>query len=838
MTSRMPNEFSIFDFRFSILARPVVQSKIENLKSKILSVFLCALCALCVEESALAGQAMPEAHPHIGFVYPAGGQQGSTFEVKVGGEDIYGSTAVLVSGKGVSIQIADSKEPEGAGDKDKKKNKVKKKNQTVIDEIVKLKITIARDAEPVPRDICLVAPGGLTNKLVFQVGQLKEFIESEPNNTLEQACQLPPLPVVVNGQIMSPDTWVNGQKTPGAGDVDMFRFFARKGQHLVMEASARGLIPYIADAVPGWFQAILTLYDAQGKELAVADDFRFSQDPVLFYDVPGDGQYVLSIRDSIYRGRADFVYRVRIGELPFITSVFPLGGPREEKLSSVKLCGRNLPDAPAIVATDQGSALRYLSVMAGGLTSNRVPFAIGDLPEVLATEAAAAEGQAQQVSLPVVINGCIRTPGQKDSYCFAGKKGQAVCLEVRARRLGSPLDSFIVLLNSKGEKLAENDDIKDKSEGLLTHVADSELIWTLPEDGNYTARIFDTQGGGGPEYAYRFRIGPPVPDFDLRVTPAAVSVQRGGSAPLTVHAIRKDGFCGEIRLALNETSSGLSLNGAVIQEGTDKIRLTVSASEKAAAATLSPTVQGTAVISGKTVTRSALPAEDQMQAFIYWHLVPRREEVVMVTSPVAPFRVTPQLPVKGYLELAAGKDVSLPVTVTRTSGFDGPIRIQLIDPPKGVSIGGREWIGKEATSGVVTLHAESDLDVKLKDNLILSGSMFLKKPGTPSTGNSTPAPTPPKPPEKKPAEAPKPSAPAPPAANSTATPTEITIAPRRDAPVAAENSAAKAPATPPPPPAAKPADTKAKNPGEFDRFVVTLPAVPFKISDSPDPKTT
>jgi hypothetical protein len=31
-------------------------------------------------------------------------------------------------------------------------------------------------------------------------------------------------------------------------------------------------------------------------------------------------------RDALYRGREDFVYRIAIGELPFVTDIFPLGG--------------------------------------------------------------------------------------------------------------------------------------------------------------------------------------------------------------------------------------------------------------------------------------------------------------------------------------------------------------------------------------------------------------------------------------------------------------------------------------------------------------------------------
>ena len=52
----------------------------------------------------------------------------------------------------------------------------------------------------------------------------------------------------------------------------------------------------------------------------------------------------VEIRDSIYRGREDFVYRVTLGELPFVTSIFPLGGPAGTQ-TTVELTGWNLPAA-------------------------------------------------------------------------------------------------------------------------------------------------------------------------------------------------------------------------------------------------------------------------------------------------------------------------------------------------------------------------------------------------------------------------------------------------------------------------------------------------------------
>lgn len=45
--------------------------------------------------------------PHIGYVYPAGGQTGTTFDVVAGGQFLTGLTNVLVSGDGVQATIVE-----------------------------------------------------------------------------------------------------------------------------------------------------------------------------------------------------------------------------------------------------------------------------------------------------------------------------------------------------------------------------------------------------------------------------------------------------------------------------------------------------------------------------------------------------------------------------------------------------------------------------------------------------------------------------------------------------------------------------------------------------------
>ena len=253
---------------------------------------------------------------------------------------------------------------------------------------------------------------------------------------------------------------INGQTMPGG--VDRYRFQAHKGQRLVVAVSARELIPYLADAVPGWFQAAVALYDSNGNELAYDDHYLFHPDPVLYCKIPKDGQYVLEIRDALYRGREDFVYRIAVGELPFVTSVFPLGGPAGTE-TAVELKGWNLPVQKLTMdAKDKEPGIIPLSIRRGEVISNIVPFAVDTLPECLEKEPNNDPAGAQQVALPIIVNGRIDKPGDWDVFRFDGRAGEEIVADVDARKLDSPLDSVLKLTDADGRQLAFNDDYGDK----------------------------------------------------------------------------------------------------------------------------------------------------------------------------------------------------------------------------------------------------------------------------------------------------------------------------------------------------------------------------------------
>ena len=159
-----------------------------------------------------------------------------------------------------------------------------------------------------------------------------------------------------------------------------------------------------------------------------------------------------------------------------------------------------------------------------------------------------------------------------DFFSFEAAVGDTIVAEVNARRLDSPLDSALSLTDSDGRQVAFNDDHDDKSNGLNTHHADSYLAVTLPASGRYFVKLCDIQQKGGVEYAYRLRLSSPRPDFALRLVPSIVNVRPGTSVPVTVFALRRDGFDGEITLSLVNAPAGFKLSGSPIAAKRDQGR--------------------------------------------------------------------------------------------------------------------------------------------------------------------------------------------------------------------------------------------------------------------------
>ena len=104
--------------------------------------------------------------------------------------------------------------------------------------------------------------------------------------------------------------------------------------------------------------------------------FRSLLPPTLCATV-ADGKYTIQIRDSIYRGREDFVYRITLGELPFVTGIFPLGGRAGQDVT-VQLQGWNLVDTQLKVRAqvNRNRSVRWYSIPQTDKVSIRFPLRI------------------------------------------------------------------------------------------------------------------------------------------------------------------------------------------------------------------------------------------------------------------------------------------------------------------------------------------------------------------------------------------------------------------------------------------------------------------------------
>ena len=659
--------------------------------ARLLSFLAAAAVILGPRPSSAAGKV-----PQIAYVFPPGAQRGKTIEAVVGGLNLKGVQSIRVTGSGVEARVV-------KGDEEK---------------ALRLSVAVAPDAGIGERDLRVIGPGGISNRFRFSVGELPEVVEAEPNSRPAQAQPLESLPVLVNGQIL-------------AADRDIFRFSARAGETLVCEVRARSILPYIADAVPGWVQSVIALSDAAGKELAYMDDFRFKPDPVLIYPIEKDGVYLIEIRDALYRGREDFVYRLRLGALPYITDIYPLGA-RRGSTAQVELRGANLsqrslgvelgPDAPVVVPVG----------LAGG-ASNALPFAAGDLEETAEAEPNDSPPQATKVRMPITVNGRIQRPGDQDLVVMTALAGERVVVEVRARRLNSPLDSIVTVLDAQGRPLAKNDDAVDEGSPLVTHHADSRLVHAFPAAGEYWIRIEDVQGKGGEEYAYRLSIAPPRPDFTLLVSPDNIRIAPGDTAALTAHVLRRDGFDGEVRLSSMGLPEGFTAQGAVIPAGESSVLFTITAPPGAAAGIHAPSFVGSGTIAGQVVEREARPVEEAMQAFSYTHRVPTRELLLAVVEP-PPFTLSVVLPPGGIVDVPLGGEAQLAMKVVRADGVKvvrtktatGPIRLAADTPAKGLQVRGAA-IPADKDEAVVTLIPTRQAREGLTQNLILAGSLRAGK---------------------------------------------------------------------------------------------------------------
>src|SRR5262249_37409588 len=134
---------------------------------------------------------------------------------------------------------------------------------------------------------------------------------------------------------------------------DYFKVTVKAGQRVSFEVLGRRL--------GGPLDPQITLFDARtGRDLPAGhnnDAPGLQADSRLTYTFKEAGEYLVEVRDAMYRGGADYWYRLRIGDFPCATAPVPMAARRGSKVS-VHFAGPNVDGvAPVEVAVPSDPAV-------------------------------------------------------------------------------------------------------------------------------------------------------------------------------------------------------------------------------------------------------------------------------------------------------------------------------------------------------------------------------------------------------------------------------------------------------------------------------------------------
>jgi hypothetical protein len=507
-------------------------------------------------------------------------KQGESQEVTFTGQHLAGVTSAAVPDpRGVEAALVKPDKPqEGA---------------------VHVKLSASADAPLGVRELRFIGPTGVTETVPVTIGQYPLVLDKEPNNTREQA-QPVQFPACIAGKIEP------------AGDIDRYRFDAKAGQHLIFDVFAVRLGSQL--------EPVLAIHDSEGKELSYSIEHH-DVDPLLVFDAPADGSYVLEVSDLQYRGGGDYVYRIDAGQIPYVESLSPGSGQRGSKVE-VTAIGHNLAGGEKMTLDLSGAApgpmpVRFKTPLG---YSNEMTFAVSELTTATEQEPNNTPQTANPVNIPAEISGTLDKPGDEDWFKFHVAGKQTVTLEVIARRTGSPVDALLTLKNAKGEVIEASNGpgVGVSAVGNLTPPAapaapvspDAEAkISKELEPGDYFVSIRDLTWAGGPSYAYRLEISPfggLPPDFNVRFLPDAPRLHRGGNVKLWCDVERTGGYKGDITITLEGLPTGVTAQPITLAESTSGI-FTLAATNDAALGAVPIKLKATGVLGSQQAVRYARP---------------------------------------------------------------------------------------------------------------------------------------------------------------------------------------------------------------------------------------
>ncbi len=585
----------------------------------------------------------------LGYLYPSGGQVGTTVEIEAGGLNINKATKVLFSHEGISAEIEPIKE---SAAKKRKRRRLNDQSSPQLADRVKLRITIAADVPCGMYDLRLQGVSGVSNMLPFEVASYPNFVE---NNRASQRNpnRVTSLPAVLCGYV-----------TPGG--VDYFNFEGEKGQTIVATVKARQMVPYIADAVPGWFQPVLKIVDSEGREVAYSDDYHHNVDPVIITTLPKNDNYTVIIHDAIYRGREDFNYRIHLGVIPFVTGRYPAYGTVGKSVKQ-QLEGVNLGTTTAKIKVKKAgyNSLTFTNSIG---TSDAVSFYA--LPKGVKHTQTPKEGAVLNVES--AISDSLTSSAKVKRYTINAQMREPIIVELIGRRNGSRIDAVMRLKDCYGKVVAKKDDTEDPLQGMMTFHADPVLKYTPKRSEVLILEVEDLYQGYGKDYHYLLWRHRQMPTFNAFVAPANITVPAGGTATFRVD------ITGKVKRPANLIVEGLPAGfttSSLNIRGSKRWNVSITAPKDAEVERFPIEVKLEYPTPDGREQANVVPVDNMMQAFYYTHHIQASELALDVVQP-SPYRMSVDFDVANELPFSyANEHIPIKIIVDKEPGFNEPIEI-------------------------------------------------------------------------------------------------------------------------------------------------------------------
>ena len=468
-----------------------------------------------------------------------------------------------------------------------------------IDNVPSLALKVPTDPALESITVGAKRDGGRSNGFsALFLGDTPEVLEAEPNDQSDGSNRVM-LGENLNGRLDQP------------GDVDRFVFTASNGQKFGFSAITRRA------GSPA--DLLLRMYNPEGKQVAEVEDTG-SEDGVLEYTFPADGDYTLAVEDLHGRGGSSFTYRVAVAEAQkgFSLSAssdrlnVPAGGTallsvtasRKNFNGPIRLSVAELPpgvtSVPTVIWTGQTSAVLTVQSQGDAESGKRFPIRIvgkakiGDVDfETTASVSAALKAALNQMPHPpqVLSHASALAIGPRPSFVLR--------TEPTSITFGRELQAKVKVVVERGEGF--NEEIKlsltPEKKGLPDGV--QAKLQSIPKDQQEAEIVFSATGKAPLGEFTAVLIGKltkdkkvteqPTPgvglklDIPLRVTanPPAEALLRGKQLKVKVTVQRNPALTTPVTLSVENLPSGVTAEAATLPAEQTEVEILLSAAQDA-----------------------------------------------------------------------------------------------------------------------------------------------------------------------------------------------------------------------------------------------------------------